>query len=392
MLTSLLCLGLLAEYHAAYREYAEHATNLRSYLQNGYDKMIPPISNRTDVYQGKTSPSMAGTEVGVNMRVFKVESVDTASSHLRLKVWLRMQWSDLRLTWNPADYGNISQMQMRAAAITNDQDTDIWLPDVMPFNTGEAVASTLEPSVAIVWSDGTVYWSRPGILDVLCKFRGLNAFPFHHELRCPIDVGGWLLSGTLQGLKLLDGGFEVAGSDSSTAAVYDTVSSEESSGSSYAEWHVGNITAELRSLTYPCCPSEPFPVIAYVVQLTRNQSFFYNYYLLMPSVLFAVLALLSAFLPPDSGERLGFGVTLLLAREFSKALVQQLTPICDEELWIQHFDVINEIFTTLPVVATLARTLTLALNLTLTLTPTLTLALSLALALALALTRSSRSS
>ena len=108
----------------------------------------------------------------------------------------------------------------------------------------------------------------------------------------------------------------------------------------------------------------------------------------MPSVLFAVLALLSAFLPPDSGERLGFGVTLLLAREFSKALVQQLTPICDEELWIQHFDVINEIFTTLPVVATLARTRTRALNLTLTLTPTPTLALALALTLA----RSSRSS
>ena len=79
----------------------------------------------------------------------------------------------------------------------------------------------------------------------------------------------------------------------------------------------------------------------------------YNYYLLMPSILFSVLALLSAFLPPDSGERLGFGVTLLLAREFCKALVQQLTPICDEELWIQHFDVVNEIFTMAPVVVTL---------------------------------------
>ena len=103
----------------------------------------------------------------------------------------------------------------------------------------------------------------------------------------------------------------------------------------------------------------------------------YNYYLLMPSILFSVLALLSAFLPPDSGERLGFGVTLVLAREFCKArrsyallghrhrhrsprfphqqqaLVQQLTPICDEQLWIQNFDVVNEIFTTLPVVVTL---------------------------------------
>ena len=40
----------------------------------------------------------------------------------------------------------------------------------------------------------------------------------------------------------------------------------------------------------------------------------------MPSILFSVLALLSAFLPPDSGERLGFGVTLVLAREFCKAM------------------------------------------------------------------------
>ena len=42
----------------------------------------------------------------------------------------------------------------------------------------------------------------------------------------------------------------------------------------YAEWHVGNISAELRSLTYPCCPNEPWPVIAYDVRLTREQTFF----------------------------------------------------------------------------------------------------------------------
>ena len=33
--------------------------------------------------------------------------------------------------------------------------------------------------------------------------------------------------------------------------------------------------------------------------------------------------------------------------------MQRLTPICDEQLWIQNFDVVNEIFTTLPVVVTL---------------------------------------
>ena len=80
----------------------------------------------------------AGTEVGVNLRVFKVESVDTASSHLKLKVWFRMQWSDLRLAWDPAEFGGITQTQMRAAAITIDQDSDIWLPDMQPYSMQEA--------------------------------------------------------------------------------------------------------------------------------------------------------------------------------------------------------------------------------------------------------------
>ena len=160
LLATLLALGL----DNAYREYASHATNLRSALLNSYDKMIPPVSNRTDVYEGLEGgkTSLAGTEVGVNLRVFKVESVDTASSHLKLKVWFRMQWSDLRLAWDPAEFGGITQTQMRAAAITIDQDSDIWLPDIQPYNAGEAVASTLEPSLALVYSDGTVYWSRPG--------------------------------------------------------------------------------------------------------------------------------------------------------------------------------------------------------------------------------------
>ena len=72
-----------------------------------------------------------------------------------------------------------------------------------------------------------------GILDILCKFRGLNAFPFHRELRCPIDVGGWMLSGTFQGISLLDGG----------STVYDSVANEDSSGSSCAARSSGAIMA-----------------------------------------------------------------------------------------------------------------------------------------------------
>ena len=69
----------------------------------------------------------------------------------------------------------------------------------------------LEPALAIIYSSGSVWWSRPGILDVLCTFTGLNKFPFSTNLTCPLDIGGWALSGTFQGVSLLDGsGVEVS--------------------------------------------------------------------------------------------------------------------------------------------------------------------------------------
>ena len=84
----------------------------------------------------------------------------------------------------------------------------------------------------------------------------------------------------------------------------------------------------------------------------HHARWFYVYNLLLPSVLFTVLGLLACFLSPESGERLGFGVTLLLAREFGKALVMSHTPICDETLWMNYFDVLNEAFTILPILET----------------------------------------
>ena len=316
--------------------HTHHSTRLRSHLLNeSYQKIVVPISNRPD-----------GTLVEIGLRIFKVQHVDTSSGSLRLKVWLRLRWTDLRLAWDPADFGNVTQTHMRAAAITNDQDTDIWLPDVQPYNAGEAISSTLEPSIALVSSDGSVYWSRPGTLDVLCKYRGLNSFPFHNWLGCPIDFGGWMISGTYQGIELLDGGSELYDSEAG---------SEESAGSSYSEWSVGNMTAKVEPRIYPCCPNEPWPVVSYHITLSRASGtrWFYIMHLIVPSIIFATLALLACFLSPDSGERIGLCVTLLLAREFGKALMFDHLPICDEVLWINCFDLLNELFTCVPLIETL---------------------------------------
>ena len=48
---------------------------------------------------------------------------------------------------------------------------------------------------------------------------------------------------------------------------------------------------------------------------------------------------------PAVGERLGYGITLILASQFSKAIVMELVPVCDEVVWIDLFHLVNELFT-----------------------------------------------
>ena len=150
------------------------------------------MSNRTD-----SDRSEAGTKVDVSIRIFKVESVTPADGKLSLKIWFRMSWLDERLSWEPARFGGVSEIQVRAAYLSDAQGSEIWTPDVVPYNSNEGITATLDPAIASVLSSGDVFWSRPGTLSLLCGFSGLNNFPYD-TLKCPTDVGGWMLGSDLQ--------------------------------------------------------------------------------------------------------------------------------------------------------------------------------------------------
>ena len=118
----------------------------------------------------------------------------SARSYVVLKVWWRMQWSDLRLAWDPASYGNVTEIRFNAASFSMPEDTEIWLPDITVYNAMEGLMKSFDPAPALVTSDGTVFWTRPGTLHVACRFSGLLMYPFD-ELSCPMEVGGWVSGG-----------------------------------------------------------------------------------------------------------------------------------------------------------------------------------------------------
>ena len=179
--TLLACVRLCATRE---KSYTVDATRLRQDLLHGpdiYDRLAPPTSDRTVNY------SKAGTDVAFSIRFFKVQAVDASKGHMRLKVWVRFQWVDQRLSWNPADYGNITEIVVDGGGSTDRENSEVWLPDIQMYNSNVGVQATLDKVNPNLYSDGTLLWSRPGILDAMCKFSGLVAFPFD-KLKCVMET------------------------------------------------------------------------------------------------------------------------------------------------------------------------------------------------------------
>ena len=124
-----------------------------------------PVSDRSSgPYCNVTA---AGTDVSVQIRFYKVEAVAQTAGHMSFKAWLRYSWKDERLAWDPSEYGGITYHYVRAVA------DNLWIPDLTIYNSQGGFSGSFEDQLALVSSDGSVSWSRPGTVSLLCKFSGL---------------------------------------------------------------------------------------------------------------------------------------------------------------------------------------------------------------------------
>ena len=93
-------------------------------------------------------------DVALQLRFFKVESVAAADGRMTLKVWMRMTWTDERLSWKPSEWGGVTQLHFQGASLpAGGEITEIWLPDVQPYNAVTGIHNTLDPTVITVQSD-----------------------------------------------------------------------------------------------------------------------------------------------------------------------------------------------------------------------------------------------
>ena len=252
-----------------------YENELKTKLLSNYNKFSLPSNN-----------SLVNLQMGLALRAFN--NIDQIDGTLTTNIWLRHYRKDKYLTWNPTEYGNITEITLP----TNpDQDQSIWIPDIYLYNTAELPMQDLDYSLSNIDYNGNVMWSRPGIIMSTCTFN-LEDFPYDQQ-ECYLKFGSWSYNSKKLNLSFWDTAIDIAN--------YQR----------HQGWELISTDYKLNEDYYSCCP-DPYQDIIFHVTLRRNPDY-YIINIIIPTFATATLMVLSFIIPNSSGERISFAVTVMLS-------------------------------------------------------------------------------
>ncbi|XP_035209216.1 neuronal acetylcholine receptor subunit alpha-10-like [Stegodyphus dumicola] len=227
---------------------------------------------------------------------------DEKNQVLTTNVWLDQEWMDDYLSWNPEEYGNLTKIRIPCEKI--------WLPDIVLYNNADDYTRGYMNSRAMLEPSGNVFWPPPTKLRSTCPVD-VTYFPFDDQT-CIMKMGSWIYDG-LQ-VDVMNRTSEV------------DLSNYVPNG----EWELLDARIVRNVVYYSCC-REPFPDVT-ITLVIRRKTLYYMYNVVMPCMMMSVLTLLVFCLPPDSGEKIALGVTVLLAFSVFMLAIAEKMPETSESI------------------------------------------------------------
>ncbi|CAG5133399.1 unnamed protein product, partial [Candidula unifasciata] len=238
--------------------------------------------------------------IKLGITLTQIIDMDEKNQVLTTNIWLDQEWRDEKLEWNLSDYNNISVLRVPCDFI--------WLPDIVLYNSVENHNKGYMKSLAMVHSDGSVFWPPIVRMRSSCKMD-ITYFPFDDQL-CGLILGSWAYDG-----------FQV---DVTNRSENVDLSNYVDSG----EWELLDTKIIRRVKHYTCCP-EPYIDVTFYIMI-RRRVLYYFLNVIIPCMLLSSLSLTGFLLPPDAGEKVTLGLTVLLAFSVFMLLVAENMPPTSE--------------------------------------------------------------
>merc|ERR1719245_2988240 len=258
-------------------------------LMEYYQKLERPVANESEAVQLKFGLSLQ-----------QIMDVDEKDQIMMTNVWLNLEWTDDNLRWNASEYENVKDIRVPPSTI--------WAPDILMYNSAsESFDSTYQTNV-VVTSSGLCTYIPPGIFKSSCPID-ITWFPFDDQ-NCEMKFGSW----TYNGFKV---DFQLQSEEGDTGTFIAN-----------GEWALLGVPARQNEVIYECCP-EPYIDITFIIKI-RRRTLYYFFNLIVPCLLISSMAVLDFTLPPDSGEKLSLGVTILLSLTIFLNTVSAIIPITSD--------------------------------------------------------------
>ncbi|XP_032976541.1 5-hydroxytryptamine receptor 3A isoform X3 [Rhinolophus ferrumequinum] len=260
---------------------------LSDYLLTNYKKGVRPVRDWRKP-----------TTVSIDVIVYAILSVDEKNQVLTTYIWYRQYWTDEFLQWNPEDFDNITKLSIPTDSI--------WVPDIL-INEFVDVGKSPDIPYVYVRHHGEVQNYKPLQVVTACSLDIYN-FPFDVQ-NCSLTFTSWLH--TIQDINI------------SLWRLPEKVKFDKSVFMNQGEWELLGVLTQFREFSIEssnCYAEMKFYVVI------RRRPLFYAVSLLLPSIFLMVMDIVGFYLPPDSGERVSFKITLLLGYSVFLIIVSDTLP------------------------------------------------------------------
>ncbi|XP_039335433.1 neuronal acetylcholine receptor subunit alpha-4 [Saimiri boliviensis] len=309
----LLLLGavlLRASGHVETRAHAEE--RLLKKLFSGYNKWSRPVANISDVVLVRFGLSIA-----------QLIDVDEKNQMMTTNVWVKQEWHDYKLRWDPADYENVTSVRIPSELI--------WRPDIVLYNNADGDFAVTHLTKAHLFHDGRVQWTPPAIYKSSCSID-VTFFPFDQQ-NCTMKFGSWTYDKAKIDLV-------------SMQSRVDQLDFWES-----GEWVIVDAVGTYNTRKYECC-AEVYPDITYAFVI-RRLPLFYTVNLIIPCLLISCLTVLVFYLPSECGEKVTLCISVLLSLTVFLLLITEIIPSTSLVIpLIGEYLLFTMIFVTLSIVIT----------------------------------------
>jgi len=241
--------------------------------------------------------SLSTVKVNVEYTLLRIQKLNERTQVLTTAGLVITDWVDERLVWDPSDYENLTEIVMPP--------TMIWLPELTIMNGADNMVHDFTRMGVLLSYTGDIHWEPGGIFATSCDLD-ITYFPFDAQ-NCSVIVGAWAYY--TQRMNITHTGNKMALHEYSING----------------EWEITDTEVTWGETSIPGTGDISYSYVSSKLSMKRRLPYYFVN-VMLPCFMLSTLVLVTFAIPPEAGEKISCGISVLLAFTVFLLYVSECVP------------------------------------------------------------------